>query len=351
MRAGRRARVTAAPGSLGAGRLGGLLVLLGSACTGGASAVPLPVASSDGGADTAEDGAAGADAAGPDGSSPEELACQAAAVADCAKLESCVPILFGVLYGNRTKCEEREGLTCLARLTAVKGHVTTVHVDACAAAIGAATCGRILEREISGLELPECIPPPGDVANGRSCGDSAQCASGRCKLVDSCGGCAVPGRAGQPCDRHADCDNGLVCVGFACRVPAEVNQSCTDDAGCRGNLVCGRNGRCATPMPAGVACDPAFDICDLFGAGAVCHPETAVCTKIELSPPGGDCGIFSNGDVALCAGGSCGDNGICVEFPGDGAYCDLGTPSCMAPAFCTNVFGGICQLPNPNSCL
>ena len=314
--------VSGGSGAAGAAGSGGVSLPSGggtggttAASTGGTSVAP----ATGGAAGTA---GAGGGAGGNTGVSATE-SCAALAKAGCSRTAACSSFLMSVLYGDASTCEARLALSCAAVLSAPGTAATPTRINECATSLSGLACSSLLTGEFG----PQCLPWPGPLATGSTCGDDSQCATAFCAHDSNaiCGVCAATTSAGSPCVRNA-CSVGTICSdsGATCIVP--------------------------TAGKVGAGCKVQQD-CDLLHAVG-CNTSSGSCMSLTLAT-GTTCGFASllASSYAVCpASGTCSAvvGGKCSPDAADGAACDAKKgPACLSPARCV---AGKCTLPNPASC-
>jgi len=278
-----------------------------------------------------------------------DQACTDAATALCTQLQNCEGPVVTIGYGDLATCQARAKLSCTPALMAPGTSQTPEHLDGCAKAAAAVSCGQLFSRDTPDA----CKPKSGTLADGRGCGDDPQCANSYCKKSanEVCGVCSARAAAGAACDGNDDCDYKLVCAMGLCVAPGAVGASCDDGHPCVTPNVCSAS-LCAAPVGAGMACDPVIKNCD-GTQGLYCDPQTRLCKPAGFAEPGGSCGVVNGGYVACSGGGHCKLGvgslmGTCLAPAADGAACDPTTgPDCLAPAQCVS---SVCKLPNAASC-
>jgi hypothetical protein len=185
-------------------------------------------------------------------------------------------------------------------------------LDACVAAIMAADC---LTMEID--NIPECDGLLiGQVELGDSCETNDQCAGDAyCEQSEAtCGVCAELLADGVSCENNNDCASGKCRSNGACGPFAEQGDACDDDEDCVGQLVCNETCEPQGAVSAGDACAE-FTECGFPFSGFFCNEQGMECEAfLEL---GADC---NDGSLAL---------GLCnlVEYE----TCDTATLKCIAP--------------------
>lgn len=233
--------------------------------------------------------------------------------------------------------------------------LSDANYDACVAALEAAPCTNF-------REVPACRNVyVGTLPADAGCVSDRQCVSGACTAVfDQCGTCLAPAEIGQACDLANDnCvasnDGWVDCrldgIGATCvldpvdLVMVTLDESCDDNHFCQSPYYCSQDGLCAERDPAGTACNPDFDSCELSavcsdtGAGPTC---LTIVNVTEVSQP---CGPLAGG-VSL---GSCDstldlycDGELCQQLAGAGAE----NSDCLKDADCST--GLICVDPGRN---
>jgi hypothetical protein len=282
------------------------------------------------------------------------------ASAFCTRVNTCVPALTSLQWGDVATCTSKYKNVLLGTLHATGTSATAASLEACAQAIPAASCDDVL-----GRNLPDaCKAKSGSLMDGQACGDNSQCMGKMCNIAPGkiCGACSSPAAAGGACQSNDDCDYGLECGGGAamkvCTARVAAGQACDAMHPCLSTLAC-KAGTCGTPDPAGTPCAAGKDTCDT-AHGVFCDPITSACVQVTFAKPGGTCGIISSGIVLCESGGtdintSCGGfkypatpTGTCVAPAADGMSCNDATgPSCVPPSLCVN---GACQVKDPSSC-
>ena len=283
------------------------------------------------------------------GSTSVTQACTDIASALCNKYETCVPFYLTLDYGDVATCQSRAVPSCSTYPTAPGSTLTGDQIEACSKAIAAASCTQVLDQGIN--SLPECNLK-GTLDNGKPCASGFQCSSGFCPTASgsTCGTCAAATKPGDACV-NGGCFSGQTCVPGTgstgtCQTPAAAGADC-------GSCVTGYScvsGKCTAYLKAGDSCNPTSGPeCDLT-QGLVC--QSNVCATISLPKVGEACGAGTKtgpfcSESAVCSGGATAA-GTCVAPADDGASCDATKgPGCKPGAEC---IGGVCKLPDPNSC-
>jgi hypothetical protein len=279
------------------------------------------------------------------------------ATALCAKLDQCAPFLLKATYGDATKCADRLTTVCTAQSLSSGSGMTEANILACEASLATATCDDVFANN-----LPACAFH-GTLADGATCGDGSQCASGFCSHGGNlCGVCAAKGAAGAACasGSNDECQTGLVCTsGKICAQPAAVGAACDDTTKpCLIGSFCTIAKTCALTVAVGQSCPGAYLN---VGDGTICLGQTSA--QIGTASAGQPCGLApSNGAPAtLCAPGgvpACTllsggiqlfglpTKGICAA-PIDNGYTCTATDICQPGALC---IAGTCQIPSGRYC-
>lgn len=235
-------------------------------------------------------------------------------------------------------------------------HVT-VDLDrlaACAALYRTGTCDLVTAQAEYFHRLETCRGIfTGDLADGATCVDGVECASGSCSTCEGacCTGICVPKPglpSGDTCTGlglgfNEECAAGTVCARtdghYSCKPPAAEGAACTWSAECAEGLACVTDltalpGVCLTPLAAGQTCAPRLWLeCD---TGLYCDSSTQRCTA--LAAPGQACDVstYSCMGFATCA------HGLCVALPTEGEACS-DTTGCELGFECT---AGTCTRPS-----
>jgi hypothetical protein len=271
-----------------------------------------------------------------------------AATAICSTVNACSPVLLQLQYGDVGTCETRFQAACVRSLGATGTGLTPATMDACSKAVATESCADVVSNTVPAI----CQAAMGQLPNGVACGDSSQCQSQYCnKGTDgTCGACGT--RTGGACNRNEDCNYGQLCSSATstCVVPGGAGAMCDDTHPCNQTLAC-KNGTCGAPDELNAMCTPGgmnnpFGTCDVL-KGLFCHPIARTCEAIGVAAANQPCGAINNGYTACSANGTCSTTaGMCVAALPDGASCSAST-HCMLPAACS---GGVCKLPDPQSC-
>jgi len=284
---------------------------------------------------------------GSDSVTPNQ-ACADLAAAFCGRIDACANLILRIAYGDTATCRARGALVCPQVFKAPGTTTTPDRLEACSKAVAALSCADVYTRQIP----QACRAKPGPQADGTTCGDDGQCASGFCRKSGlACGTCGPRAQAGATCTVDDDCDAGLACAANRqCVAFGSAGATCDANRPCAAPLVCDA-GRCVTPGDAGASCtpSPSGGNCD-HTQGLYC-PAGGTCRLVVYASAGQACGVQSSGDLALCtAGATCSStpSGTCVAPAVDGAACNpANNVKCLSPASCDN---GLCKLPDPASC-
>ena len=281
-----------------------------------------------------------------------DQACNDAAAAVCAAYQRCTPFFVDLGWGDLATCQTRTKASCTSTLSATGSTMTAQQVSDCGKGATGISCADLFDKGAPDA----CVPPAGTVANGKACGDDAQCVSTFCAIASGtlCGTCAPLTNAGDACV-SGQCSRHLGCIAGKCVKPGALGDACdARNAPCGTALSC-FSGKCVAAAKAGDKCDAAeitAPNCDLT-QGVGCNPGTKVCQKVIEAKAGESCGLVGS-DFKVCVpGGRCKiapgvASGTCIAPVADGASCggaDLAP--CLSPAKC---IGGVCKLPDPNSC-
>ena len=127
----------------------------------------------------------------------------------CARAQACEPGALTLAgFTSPADCASYFLPYCNDAFAAPHTGETVALLQQCGDGIAALSCTDFLQK---GVVVPACRPQGGTIANGGSCNNDWQCASGSCwdLYVDSCGTCAEVTSVGQPC--QVDADFGAVC--------------------------------------------------------------------------------------------------------------------------------------------
>jgi len=298
----------------------------------------------------------------PDAASTTQPCDHAAAL--CTKLDQCAPFFLKAIYGDVTGCTDRLTKTCIAQSLSDGSGMTESNIVACEAALTTATCDDVFANN-----LPACTFR-GSYADGATCGDSSQCASGFCSHgSEVCGVCTAKGAAGAACPSGSndECLTGLVCSsGHVCVAPAAVGGACDDaTAPCLVGSFCTTAKTCALTVTVGQECPGGYLN---LGDGTLCWAKSTAASpqlaaQIGTAGTGHACGLAPGnglpatlcapGGVAACtqtAGGislfGIPTTGQCAALTPDGYQCNA-TSECFAGAQC---IAGTCQIPSGRYC-
>ena len=205
---------------------------------------------------------------------------------------------------------------------------------ACAAALGALTCG------LFDSPVPAACDSvlTGTVANGASCYLDEDCANGWCNSTASTcpGTCQAFAQLDQSC-ASAQCAPGLDCDSTqTCKAESAANGPCPCQAGLWCDSSAGSPGTCKVPQTSGPCGTSNSGQC---ATGHVCvgSPSTTCQAMVGL---GGNCAA----GAALCGPGYACDTGTnqCVSYPKLGEACSTSKPICIA---------GYCDLNVTSKCV
>jgi hypothetical protein len=286
-------------------------------------------------------------------------ACADYAGKSCMAAQRCVPGLVQYEYpGGLASCVSALQLACEASIEAPGTGATPAGLQQCGDAVATMTCDEYLASSAD----PACRFHGGTIANGGACGDSWQCASGRCASTIGgvvCGTCVAQVALGGPCV-DIECADGLVCSASAagstsrvCSQPVAAGGPCFDSGVCPGNTACGAATGTCDPLPGdGATCDVSSTFCDLSQGLLLCDPYQGVCQPpAGPVPPGQACGWLTvTAPYAQC-------NGYCVINPGSNAgtcFSELGQgQTCTSADLCgvnLTCQSGVCQPLGPTAC-
>jgi hypothetical protein len=163
--------------------------------------------------------------------------------------------------------------------------------ESCDYAVPCSTELRCLTREPRTCELPQ--------AEGASCGDSRDCASG---LVCNALRCSVLGGIGDSCGADADCDTSLTCNHSVeptrCEAPQSlpVDSPCSDDVQCAETLLCHNTGYCTPVGDNGAISYPGVSTCVprlSVATGQPCHRDDECASARCVETQSGICTLHS----------------------------------------------------------
>ncbi len=301
---------------------------------------------------------AGADAAptpdtGTDASTNVTQACLDRAYAYCTQLETCSTTAIEYRFGNVQTCKKLIAGVCELANGAASTGATVAGTEACAAAESSWVCSDIIYTQ---NVPPACASVPGELASGAACTVNAQCQAMWCSRPagQSCGVCAPPPKAGDPCDNGA-CLAPLTCSSTTstCVAYVEVGGQCGNGSSpCDSGLSCVAGICQAGATMVNAPCVPAGPGCDQF-AGLSCNVQTQTCKTLALIPPGGACGVVAD-QPTLCAVGAC-IRGTCVPYGTTGEACEIASGlGCAENLHCIassdSGTAGTCQLIGSGTC-
>ncbi len=328
---------------------GAIAFAVGFACMWGCSSsssniMDTGAGGSGGSADAGGTGGSGGTA--PDSGSTPAQACADLAAAECQKASQCNPWYLAKYFGDLDTCKSRYSMTaCTAYLGLNGSSSTAASYEACAAAVSAASCQQWLDGDAA---LNTCLPMPGMLVSGTTCGDPSQCQTANCNFPSgaSCGTCGPQSGAGAQCTTDGQCSSNLRCLGGLCGTPGGAGATCSTSAPCLNSLACA-GGRCAIPAKAGETCSSTLP-CDGH-AGLFCR--NSVCQNLQYVSKGQPCNPAQGrecGQSGFCKGATSTADGTCLAFATDGAACDsTNGPLCMPYARCVS---GFCKVADPSSC-
>lgn len=229
----------------------------------------------------------------------------------------------------------------------------------CKVALNQRACADI---SLAGL-LADCQMFTPAVAAGAPCNSTFDCAGGWCQVTSTCPGiCTAYVALDAACTAADRCPPGSACANGFCRAYRPAGASCSADApcepygltctgnpatcqplktsgGCTTSAECMPTFNCSPPLIAG-SCTPAKHLgdsctpgryeCELFTR---CSNVSSQCTL--LSQPGGGCGLFFEGEIALCLNGNCSLT-TCASYAALGASCGSNA-DCGPLAHCNGV--------------
>jgi hypothetical protein len=273
-------------------------------------------------------------------------ACADLAAAECQKISQCNPWYLQKYFGDVDTCKMRYTSTsCSSYLGLANSSDTPSTYEACAAAITSANCQQWLD---SDAVLNACLPTPGMLASGATCGTAAQCQTANCNFPSggTCGTCGPQNGAGAQCTSDGQCSGNLFCISGQCGMPGGAGATCSSTAPCVNSLACA-GGRCAIAAKAGEACSSTLP-CDGH-AGLTCR--NSVCQNLQYVAKGQPCNPAQGrecGQSGFCKGSTSTADGTCLAFAADGAACDTTNgPICMPYARCAS---GFCKVYDPSAC-
>ncbi len=263
-------------------------------------------------------GSAGSTSTGGSAGSTGSVTCAEAAVSYCDLIAGCSSYAFQFSFADKSDCAKQVANQCEQQATAPGSKTPIAKLTGCVANL---TCEKLYNSE---HQPEECVPLPGDKANGASCYADSQCQSTHCKVpeLDGCGACVALGTEGAACDETSDCASDLNCAGAVCVKPtATAGQSC-EKASCVAGLRCGQDDTCKAPgtKKAGEAC-ASSDECDQT-KGLYCG-GSKTCTVVAFAALGEACGVVNNALVVCSGGNKCGDDSKCVSTLLEGAACTM----------------------------
>ena len=252
---------------------------------------------------------------GPDAAT----ACADYATEVCTAAQKCEPGVLQYFYpAGLPSCISTSKLGCAASIGAPHSGATPALFQQCGRALAAMTCTEYL----SASNDPSCLPHGGAIPQGGSCGDSWQCATGRCAVTGAgCGSCVAQVGLGAPC-RAIECADGLVCAASTrgstssvCSKPVSLGEPCFDSnrlSRQRRLRHRQRHLRSVAGRRPGLRHDE--HVCDVSQGLSLCDPYLALCeAPADPVAPGQRCGWLSvTSPYVAC-------NGLCVLTPGSNA--------------------------------
>jgi hypothetical protein len=288
------------------------------------------------------------------GSVSVSQACTDLSSAICAKLQSCDPFFFSVIYADTTTCVNASQGPCADAVNANGSGANASNVEACAQGYQSAKCG-----DLESNNPPSACQVHGSLAAGTACGSGVQCSGDSyCHIAANqlCGVCAALVGANGSCAQSSDCQRGLTChtpsgsTTGTCVSPVAQGGTCmAGGPPCQTSLAC-VGGTCQAPVGPMQTCDKTAQNCDIT-QGYVCG-TSGMCEKITIASPGQPCGLL-NGTYTLCQGNATcpipmgSTMGTCPTVAANGATCGSNGEWCMAGATCAN---NLCTVPNASSC-
>jgi hypothetical protein len=284
-------------------------------------------------------------------------ACADYAMKICTAAQKCEPGVLQYFYpAGLPSCVSTSKLACEASVEAPHSGATAALFESCGSALAGMTCAQYF----SASNDPSCLPHGGTIPTGGSCGDSWQCATGRCAVTGAgCGTCVAQAGLGGLCT-GGECADGLVCSASArgstssvCSRPVSLGDPCFDASVCPSNSSCGAATATCDPLPTGgQACDTMNTFCDVSQSLFLCDPYLAVC-EAPAAPvaPGRPCGwLTTTSPYVAC-------DGLCVLNPGSNAGTCFSAlaqgQACTSADLCgynLQCLGGVCVPVGPTAC-
>lgn len=299
-------------------------------------------------------------------------ACAESAQALCTRAQTCSPMLVPAYFGSFALCASEVAAACEATYSGPGSG----DAPSCATAAAVVACEDLAQPTpfITATGLVKLCPVmPGAFAEGASCLEDGDCASGACNRIADCSqqpcvyGCGrclgPPATEGQSCDPPVRCAPGLVCGFLSPRAPvaaqarvctraARLGQACSETEPCAGGAFM------TACVPTSKATGPSESVCvdrdrpEIGGAGAPCSSGTSCalaeglscgpehsCAPLVLAGVGSACtdAPFGFSTAPTCdATGRCA-NGTCVPIG------HLGDPCFFSTSFATCGFGLSCD--------
>jgi hypothetical protein len=273
-------------------------------------------------------------------------ACANSAPAQCNYLATCLPILFGAVFGDADTCIARTRLVCEGYAKWPGGSWTAEKFARCHEHIPQAACAGL-----EGLGTGPCANVPGSLPSGAACVDHSQCVTGFCRRqisttmgLAACGTCQAEGCI------TSGCKAGEICIasstGTQCAEMQAEGTPCSSASRCATGLSC-LGGICTKSRGDGESCTTTED-CDVMQE---LECADRVCRKPSIVDIGAPCSV---GATRCARGGIClnmspsSTSSTCVAPLPDGSPCSAQRGGiCTAPAQCVS---GVCKLPAELSC-
>jgi hypothetical protein len=290
---------------------------------------------------------AGQSCSSDDGTGVDEAiftACANSAPAQCNYLATCLPVLFGALFGDADTCIARTRLVCEGYAKWPGSSWTAEKFARCHEHIPQVACGGL-----QGLGAGPCANVPGTLPRGAACVDHTQCVTAFCSRQVSTTGLAACGTCQEEGCITSGCKTGEICVassaGTRCAEMQAEGTSCTPASLCATGLSC-LGGVCMKSRGDGESCTTNED-CNVLQE-LMC--VDGICREPSIVDIGASCTV---GAVRCAQGGIClnmppSTSSTCVAPLPDGAPCSAARGGiCTAPALCVS---GVCKLPAELTC-
>ncbi|MEM6992525.1 MAG: hypothetical protein AAF721_18570 [Myxococcota bacterium] len=289
------------------------------------------------------------------------------ALAPWADVE-CVPGTVCQAIGDDWTCVDKGGPDefCRADATCLPGLYCDIAHGRCALRAGDGEACEFADDSdpVPGTETIHCRedltcdPQSGTCA--AYCTERYRCgADGQCPLGQSCvphpeigagyAYCAPIGAAGDACDSHRDCEDGLHCFGDYCLADLAVDVSCDFDAQCTDGLYC--QNICRALKPEGELCGDDRECDPESTIGCITSADGRRC-RGALLPNGVRCADGENAGGNWCISGVCeriADDGVVLAACHEGAQ--LGEPCdnansqdihrCAVGLYCADLEAGV----------